>query len=112
MLQQELVWVKLPFSNLQESKIRPAVVVSNNDYNSESGDVVVCAVTSNLEPKKYGIMISQESLENGKLPIRSRVRADKILQIEKSLVIRPFAKLNDKTFDVLIAEIFKLLKRS
>lgn len=112
MRQQDIVWVKLPFSNLEESKMRPAVVVSNSDYNDQNQDVVVCAVTSNLEARKYGVLISQENLASGKLPIKSRIRADKVMQVEKSLIVKPFAAIDDKTFDAVVAELMKLFKRS
>lgn len=112
MKQQDLVWVRLPFSNLQESKVRPAVVVSNNDYNKNSPDILVCAITSNLEPRRYSVLIGQESLLSGNLPVKSRIRADKIMQIEKSLIVKPFASLNSTAFDSLVAEIISLVKRS
>ena len=111
MKQQELVWVKLQFSNLEESKVRPAVVMSNDNYNRSNNDVVVCAVTSNLDPKPYSVIIGQESLSNGKLPIKSRIRADKILQVEKSLVIASFATITDASFDSVVAELVKLVGR-
>ncbi len=111
MNQQDIVWVKLPFSSLKESKVRPAVVVSNNEYNKRSQDIVVCAITSKLDEKQYSILIDDKNLSSGNLPLKSRIRADKIIQIEKDIVIKPFAILNDKTFDELINEIMKLLKR-
>lgn len=111
MKQQNLVWVKLPFSDFGESKIRPAVVVSNNDYNGQSKDVIVCAVTSKLEPRPYSISLSQENLSEGRLPLKSLIRADKILQIEKSLIEATFATINNETFDRLVNEAVKLLKR-
>lgn len=112
MNQQDIIWVKLPFSSLEESKIRPAVVVSNNDYNKKSEDIIVCAITSKLDQKEYSVIIDSGNLSNGNLPIKSRIRADKILQIEKKLVIKSFAKLDDKTFDALVLEVTKLLKRN
>ncbi len=111
MKQQDIVWVKLPFSDFGESKIRPAVVVSNNSYNGQGKDVIVCAVTSKLEPRPYSIALSQENLSEGKLPLKSLIRADKILQIEKSLIEAPFATINNETFDSLINEAVNLLKR-
>ena len=112
MNQQDLIWIKLPFSNLEESKVRPAVVVSNNNYNKMSKDVVVCAVTSNLEEKKYSIIIDNKNLSSGKIPLKSKIRADKIMQIEKALVISSFAKINDKAYDSLTNEIKNLIKRN
>ena len=71
----------------------------------------MCALTSNLEPKPYSVMISQESLASGKLPIKSRVRVDKIFQVEKSLAKESFARLNDAVFDSVVSELAKLVKR-
>lgn len=111
MNQQDLVWVKMPFTTLEESKIRPAVVVSNNDYNKRYDDVVVCAITSKLEETSYSIFIDQNNLSIGRLSVKSRIRADKIMQVEKSLIIRSFAKLDNKTFDALADKITNLIKR-
>ncbi|HLD49480.1 MAG TPA: type II toxin-antitoxin system PemK/MazF family toxin [archaeon] len=111
MKQQDLVWVRLPFSSMEESRIRPAVIVSNDDYNKKSMDVIVCAITSNLVSKNHSIFIDSKNLSAGNLPIKSRIRADKIMQIEKSLIIKPFARLDNRTFDSLVKEIIKLLQR-
>jgi len=48
--QRDIILIPFPFSDLSESKIRPALVVSNNIYNSQSLDIVVTAITSNLSP--------------------------------------------------------------
>jgi len=111
MNQQDLVWVKLPFSDLKQSKVRPALVVSNNSYNKSNPDIVVCAVTSKLKESEYSVQVDNKDLTSGNLPIKSRVRADKILQIEKELVIRPFAKLENKVFDKVVDKVRDLVKR-
>lgn|SRR3989338_6699558 len=110
--QQDIIWVKFPYSNIGEAKFRPAVVVSNNDYNKNNMDVVACAITSKLDEREYSILIDGKNMQNGKLVLKSRIRADKIMQIEKSLIAKAFARLDDKTFDLLNAEIMKLLKRA
>ena len=111
MKQQDIVWVKLPFSSLEESKIRPAVIVSNDEYNKRSNDVILCAITSNLEEKRYSVIIDSKNLTEGKMPVKSRIRADKIMQIEKNLVIKTFAKLENKAYDLLVNEINNLICR-
>ena len=111
MKQQDIVWVKLPFSNLEDSKIRPAVIVSNNEYNKNSQDVLVSAITSNLEERPYSLLIDTKNLSHGKLPLKSRIRADKLIQVEKNLIINAFGKLENRTFDLVIKEIIKLLQR-
>ncbi|MBI2144464.1 type II toxin-antitoxin system PemK/MazF family toxin [Candidatus Woesearchaeota archaeon] len=112
MMQQDILWVRYPFSDLGGQKVRPAIVISNNWYNQRSNDLIVCAVTSNLNIRTPSIVIEQSNLTKGELPIKSKVRADKIMQLDKSLVIKPFARINDTTFDALTEEILKLIKRS
>ena len=111
MKQQDIVWVRMPFSSLEETKVRPAVIVSNNEYNGLSQDAIVCAITSKLEKGPYSILIDSDNLLTGKLPLKSKIRADKIMQIEKNLILKTFAKLNSETFDALVSEINKLVRR-
>src|SRR3989338_4090319 len=96
---------------MNESKVRPVVVVSNGEYNKSREDIVVCAITSKVEQKQYGIAIDNENLSDGRLPLKSMIRADKIMSIEKSLVIKAFARLDNRAFDALVEEIIKLVKR-
>ena len=112
MNQQDIVWVKVPFSNLEEEKIRPALIVSNTEYNAKNLDVIICAITSNLEQRLYSVFLSQKNLSDGKLSINSKIKADKIMQVEKSRIIGQFAILNDETFDLVVKEIEKLISRS
>ena len=109
MQQKDLVWIKLPFSNLEEEKIRPALIVSNDAYNSSNMDIVVCAVTSNMDERPYSVFLEQKNLNEGKLPIPSKIKADKIMQVEKTRIIKPFAKINEQIFSKVIKEIVKLV---
>lgn len=109
MNQRDIIWVSLPFTDFKEGKVRPAVIVSNNNYNKSHKDLIICALTTNLETKEYSIIIDNENISSGKLPLRSRIRADKILQISKNLVKGSFASINQSTFNALTKEIVKLI---
>ena len=109
--QQDIVWVRFPYSDLKESKFRPALVVSCNDYNKNHLDVLVCAVTSNLGEKEHSVLIDKSNVSSGKMPVKSRIRADKIMHIENSLIAGVLAKIDNKTFDELVQEIVRLVKR-
>ncbi len=111
MMQGELVWVRFPFSELQQEKIRPALVVSNTEYNRKCQDVVVCAVTSNLEPRPYSVSLPQDQVTGGKLPLPSRIRADKIMNVSKGLLLKAFARAKPAVFDNTVREIQRLTKR-
>jgi mRNA interferase MazF len=96
---------------MKDSKFRPALVVSNDEHNENNADVVICAITSKLDKNDYGVFIGDKNIENGKMPLKSLIRADKILCVEKSIIEKPFARLGVKTFDEVTESILKLLKR-
>ncbi|MDI6767018.1 MAG: type II toxin-antitoxin system PemK/MazF family toxin [Bacteroidota bacterium] len=55
--QREIWLCPFPFSDLSGRKVRPVIVLSNDSYNSKGDDVVVCALTSSVEPRPYAIII-------------------------------------------------------
>lgn len=60
--------IPIPFSDLKSKKKRPVIVISNNLYNKKTEDIVVVAVTSNIEKKDYSLLITQNDMETGNLP--------------------------------------------
>jgi mRNA interferase MazF len=46
----DVILIQFPFTNLAASKKRPAIVVSNQAYNSSRPDVILMAVTSQFHP--------------------------------------------------------------
>jgi mRNA interferase MazF len=51
--QRDIILIPFPFSDLAGTKVRPALVISNNGYNKNSLDAVVVALTSNLSLSLY-----------------------------------------------------------
>lgn len=112
MNQRDMVLLNFPYSDFSAGKVRPALVVSNDTYNSRNMDVVVCAVTSNLEQKEFSVIVSQSDVSAGKLPVQSKIRADKLFQVHKSLAMKPFASLNQKKFSEVVTQIQQLVSSS
>lgn len=110
--QRDIVWVRFPYADLEHGKFRPAVIVSNTRYNREHADVIACAITSKLEKNGYSIVIEQKNIESGTMPLKSRIRADKIMTLEKNLIAAPFARLDGATFGALVAKITDLVARA
>ncbi|MEW6328955.1 MAG: type II toxin-antitoxin system PemK/MazF family toxin [Candidatus Micrarchaeota archaeon] len=107
--QRDLVLVPFPFSDLRETKRRPVLVLSNDEYNERSEDVVVAAITSNLEKKKFAIPIENGDMEGGSLPLVSQVRADKIYSISKDMVIKRFGRLSLNRYKKVVEKIMELV---
>lgn len=71
----DVVLVPFPFTDLSDSRVRPAVVVSDDPFNLSTGDVTVAMITSQprLGPTDWGL---RDWVEAGlRLPswVRSRL---------------------------------------
>ncbi|UTW71023.1 type II toxin-antitoxin system PemK/MazF family toxin [Anaerobacillus sp. HL2] len=65
-------------SDLSNRKQRPVLIISNDDYNQMTDDILVVAITSQLKDLDYSVVIEQKDLEQGTLKVTSAVRADKV----------------------------------
>lgn len=106
--QKEIVLLAYPFSNLKETKVRPALIVSNNQFNKKSDDCIMVPLTTIIKDEPYSIIIEQKNLSHGKLLRKSRIRADKLFSIEKDLINMKIGTLKDKSFEGIKKEIFKI----
>lgn len=106
--QKELVLLPYPFSNLEKSKVRPALVVSNNSFNLKSDDCLMVPLTSIIKEEPYSLIINQKDLSSGKLLKESRIRCDKLFSVEKNLIIMKIGTLKTEIFDKVKSDIFKI----
>jgi mRNA interferase MazF len=89
----DVVLVPFPFTNQTTSKKRPALVISSNEYNIVSPDIVIMAITSQTA-KSFGIgeCMIKNWKEAGLLKPSSIKPA--ISTIEKKLVLKELGKLS------------------
>jgi len=109
-MQRELVLVSYPFSDLKASKVRPAVVISNNSYNREFEDMIVVPITSNLSFRKHVIKLSGLELESGHLITESVIKVDRILSLKQKLIIKSIGKVKKELLSKITGSIIKLIK--
>jgi mRNA interferase MazF len=106
--QRDLVLLPYPFTDMSGSKVRPALVVSNDSFNKSSADCVMVPLTSVLKDAPHSVMIKQSDLSSGTLVVTSRVRADKLFCVEKGLVLTKIGCLAETKFGRIRAEILSL----
>lgn len=80
--QREIVLVPFPYSDLSSTKRRPVLIISNNDYNNDFPDILVCVITSNLFKDDYSVLLNDDDLEIGILPEQSIIKCHKLFTIE------------------------------
>ncbi|MDO9288906.1 MAG: type II toxin-antitoxin system PemK/MazF family toxin [Thermodesulfovibrionales bacterium] len=74
--QRDIILIPIPFTDLTSQKKRPAVIISNDSYNETHEDIVVVALTSNVEPRDFTIILTGNDLEEGEA--ESRKKLDKL----------------------------------
>lgn len=108
--QREIVLLPFPYSDLSSSKRRPALIISNNNYNHKYEDVVVCVITSNLFKDDYSVELKNSDLEFGILPEESIVKVHKLFTIDKTKIIKKFSSVSNEYFKNVIDELNGLFK--
>ena len=107
--QGEIVVVPFPFSDLSNIKQRPVLVLSKNARNKISDDIITCGITSRLKDAKCSVLIDNANLERGEIPDKSRIKIDKLFTLEKSIIKKRVAKINQATLLKVKEEFMKLV---
>jgi mRNA interferase MazF len=97
--QGDIVLVPVPFTDLSSRKRRPVIVISNNQYNRTSADMVVVGMTSQPKPSAYGFTITSADLERGTLNHPGQVRVDKVFALAQLLAVKTFGRVNMSVLD-------------
>lgn len=108
--QGEIVLVPFPYSDLSASKRRPALVVSNNVYNSKFPDIVVCVITSNLHKDNFSIELNDTNLKQGILPESSVTKYHKLFTIQQSRIIKRFSEIDNNKLNEVISMLQNLFQ--
>ncbi len=90
----EVVLVPFPFTDLSDVKRRPVLVVSNLRHNKISRGFICCGITSNPKNRAHSVVLAQTDMLEGALPVRSRIKFDKVFTLERTLVIKVLGKVS------------------
>jgi len=106
--QKDIVLLPYPFTDLEGTKVRPAIVISNDSFNKKSDDCIMMPLTTVIKDEPCSILITQNDLSSGKLLKPSRIRVDKIFTVEKRLAIMEIGSINNTTFEKIKSELAKV----
>lgn len=106
--QREIVLLPFPFSDLRSSKVRPVVVVSNDEYNKKSEDMIVVPMTTNLDLREYALLVTNKDLESGKLIKDSKIKVDRIFSINRKIIKMKIGKVKEEIMNMIKEELYKL----
>jgi len=106
--QRNIILVLFPFSDFNEFKKRPALVLSNNEYNKKHKDILICGITSQINPKS-DLIFNNNDLEAGSLDYESEIKFDKIYLIKKEKVYSTLCTLNKEKYSEVYTKICDLI---
>ena len=101
-----VVLVPFPFSDLSESKLRPAVVLASADRE----DWILCQVTSKRYSDARAGEILDSSFEAGSLHLVSYARPGKLFTAHSSLIQREVGILKRSTLDDITSAVILMLR--
>ena len=103
MKQGDIVIVPFPFSDLKQSKYRPAVIVSTSVVN-KTHDVILAQITSQNYTDEFSFIIEQKHLSSPLEKI-SQVRCHKIVTLDKSLILKKVSAFHPENKKQLLNKI-------
>jgi mRNA interferase MazF len=106
--QSEIVLLPYLFTDQEGSKVRPAIIVSNDRFNKASPGCILVPITSVIKNELCSIIINKEDVVSGSIPKQSRIRYDKLFAIDKNLIIMKIGRLNGGKFEEVKEKIIKL----
>jgi len=101
-----VILVRFPFSDLSQSKLRPAVVLVHADR----GDWILCQITSKPYGDVRAVQITDADFANGGLRLVSYARPAKLFTAHQSLFSAQAGKLKAEAFARVRQAVHALFK--
>ena len=103
----DVLLVGFPFSNLRQTKLRPAVVIGLSDYSN----LILCQITSKSPDLLSSVKITSSDLDNpAVLPQTSYIRANKIFTSDPELIVKKLGRLESPARSKLHAKLTRLFE--
>ena len=101
-----VILVSFPFSDLSQTKLRPALVVAKSGHE----DWILCQITSNVYSDPMALEITNQDFINGSLRNTSYVRPGKIFTANRSLILTRVGNLKFESLTPIINSIVSMFQ--
>lgn len=102
----EVVLVPFPFSDLSQSKLRPAICLAD----AGRGDWVLCQITSNPYGDPTALTLTAADFATGGLHVASVARPGKLFTAHAALIVRSVGRLNAPSVARVLAAVIQILQ--
>ncbi len=101
-----VVLVRFPFSDLSQTKLRPAVVLAD----AGRGDWILCQVTSKPYGDGRAIKLEDSGFATGSLRVPSYARPGKLFTANQDLIVSEVATLQASSLKQVVDAVVNLLR--
>jgi len=107
--QGDIVVVDFPFTDVSQTRKRPALVLSNQTVN-QTGDYLLVMITSQVKHDGLSLPIAPTDHADRPLPLTSFVRVHKIFLLNESLVSYRFSEVTSSLRQAVSRQLAELMK--
>ncbi|MBW1796757.1 MAG: type II toxin-antitoxin system PemK/MazF family toxin [Deltaproteobacteria bacterium] len=102
----DVVVVPFPFSDLTDSKRRPALVLTGLMGN----DCILCQITSQPIKDNYSIGLDDSDFEKGSLRQKSNIRPNRIFTCDEGIILYRVGNIRAQKMESIIRKVIEIIK--
>lgn len=109
----DVILISYPFTDLSATKVRPALVISSEEYNQREDDVIVLPITHNINrgsEEDIYLQTRDNGFQETGLKKASAIRTGKIFTLQKDLAKSRLGSIYEKLLDEIRRGLKKLLE--
>ncbi len=103
----DVVVVPFPFSDLSQTKRRPALIVAV----LEGDDLLLCQITSQRVRDHYAITLADKDFETGGLRQTSNIRPNRLFTADQHIVLYAVGQLRNEKVREVIRKIVEIVQQ-
>lgn len=102
----DVVVIPFPFSDLSQSKRRPALVLSV----LQGDDLILCQITSKSISDNYAVPVDESDFESGSLNLESNIRPNRLFTADSHIILYRIGNIKIIKLNQVIDKIVKIIK--
>jgi mRNA interferase MazF len=102
----DVVVIPFPFSDLSQSKRRPALVLAV----LQGDDLILCQITSKSIKDNYAIPVDEDDFESGSLNQESNIRPNRLFTADNHIILYRIGNIKTIKLNQVIDKVVEIIK--
>jgi mRNA interferase MazF len=102
----DVVIVPFPFSDLTQTKRRPALVITT----LTGDDLILCQITSQSISDRYAILLNNDDFSSGNLNQPSNIRPNRLFTADKQIILYKAGQIKLEKLTEVVNQIVTIIQ--